>query len=53
MTINPYVCSKCGNQANNLFDDFSESYQYKIKEESEQVYKVFKPIEFEKENNND
>lgn len=54
MTINPYVCLKCGWQANGLFDEYSKSYKYIIKQESEQSISIFRPIEFnEQEGEND
>lgn len=45
MTTDPNVCSFCGKQANVLFKE--NVYQYIIKEESNQVITIFKPIEIQ------
>lgn len=42
LTTNPFVCSVCGTQANNLFSD---TFKFIIKSETDEVQRIFKPIE--------
>ena len=47
ITPNPYICISCGKQANQLFS--SKTYKFIIKNESEEIQQIFKPIELESE----
>ncbi len=44
-TADPNICIRCGNQANQLLT--ANTYKYIIKEESEEVNQIFRPIELE------
>lgn len=44
LTSNPYVCSVCGTQANQFFAD---TFNFIIKSETDEVQRIFKPIELE------
>jgi len=45
MTPNEFFCPFCGAQANGLFK--KGTYQYVIKEESDQINEIFTPIELQ------
>lgn len=42
LTPNPYVCSVCGTQANQFFAD---TFNFIIKSETNEIQRIFKPIE--------
>ena len=45
VTKNPYICNNCGQQSKNLFKEFDNNYKFVIKEKSNEVQSIFKPIE--------
>jgi len=49
MTPNEFYCTECGQQANGLFKDTNDTYKYIIKEESEELIEIFKPIELQQQ----
>lgn len=49
MTAGPFICKECGHQANGIFKDINDTYKYIIKEESEELIEIFKPIELQQQ----
>lgn len=45
ITTNPYICNNCGQQSKNLFEEFDNNYKFIIKENSNEVQSIFRPIE--------
>lgn len=49
MTTSPFYCIECGQQSNGIFKETNSTYKYIIKEESEEISEIFKPIELQEQ----
>lgn len=46
-----YTCCYCGWRADGLFKTMDKGYKFIIEEQSEEIQEIFRPIEMEKEEN--
>lgn len=46
-----YTCCYCGWRADGLFKTMNKGYKFIIEEQSEEIQEIFRPIEMEKEEN--
>jgi len=49
MITDTLICPQCNWMSNGLFKTMGNGYQYIIKEESDEIFEIFKPIELQQQ----